>query len=85
MGLIFSRKGNITIKGKGQHMRPLQMIKVIDYDYNNSGQFLTYYKRPKPDVMDFWNGKEFHEWEIELLQSEGYKLMIIKTIELHAD
>ena len=35
--------------------------------------------------MDFWNGKEFHEWEIELLQSEGYKLMIIKTIELHAE
>lgn len=58
------------------------MIKINDYDYNNSGQFLTYYKRPKPD---FWNGKEFHEWEIDLLESEGYNLMIIRTIELHAD
>lgn len=66
-------------------MRPLQMIEVVDYDYNNSGQIVTYYKRPKPDVMDFWNGKEFHEWEIELLQSEGYKLMVIKTINLHVE
>ena len=66
-------------------MRPLQMIVVVDYDYNNSGQTVTYYKRPKPDAMDFWNSKEFHGWEIELLQSEGYKLMVIKTIELHVE
>ena len=52
-------------------MRPLQMIEVVDYDYNNSGQIVTYYKRPKPDAMDFWSSKEFHEWEIDLLQSEG--------------
>ena len=55
------------------------------YDYNNSGHIVTYYKRPKPDVMEFWDGKEFHEWEIELLQSEGYKLMILKTIDLHIE
>ena len=61
------------------------MQKVADYDYNNSGQIVTYYKRQKPDCMEFWNGKEFHEWEVELLQSEGYKLMVIKTIELHVE
>ena len=66
-------------------MRPLQMIEVVDHDYNNSGQIVTYYKRPKPDAMDFWSGKEFHEWEIDLLQSEGYKLMILKTIDLHIE
>ena len=66
-------------------MRPLQMIEVVDYDYNNSGQIVTYYKRPRPDCMEFWNGKEFHEWEVELLQSEGYKLMVIKAIELHVE
>ena len=66
-------------------MRPLQMIEVVDYDYNNSGQIVTYYKRPNPDAMDFWSSKEFHEWEIDLLQSEGYKLMVIKTIEVHVE
>ena len=66
-------------------MRPLQMIEVVDYNNNNLRQIVTYYKRPKPDVMDFWNSKEFHEWEIDLLQSEGYKLMILKTIDLHAE
>ena len=66
-------------------MRPLQMVEVVDYDYNNLGQIVTYYKRPKPDVMDFWSSKEFHEWEIDLLQSEGYKLMVIKTIEVHVE
>ena len=34
-------------------MRPLQMIEVVDYDYNNLGQIVTYYKRPEPDAMDF--------------------------------
>ena len=66
-------------------MRPLQMIEVVDYDYNNSGQIVTYYIRPKPDTMDFWSSKEFHAWEIELLQSEGYKLMVIKAIEVHVE
>lgn len=66
-------------------MRPLQMIKVINYDYNNTGQYKKYYLRPKPDIMEMFGGKQFEPWEIDLLESEGYKLMVIKTIELGLD
>lgn len=66
-------------------MFPLQMIKVVDYDYRNTGEIVTYYKRPKPTPMEFWEAKEFHQWEIDLLQTEGYVLMVLKTIDLHLE
>ena len=66
-------------------MRPLQMIEINHYDYNNTGQYKHYYLRPKPDPVEMFGGKVFEPWEIELLQSEGYKLMVIKTIDLGLD
>ncbi len=63
-------------------MKRLYMIQVDDYDYNNTGRFVTYYKRPSTNI---WEGREYHDWEVDILESEGYELAILKTIVLHLD
>lgn len=63
-------------------MKHLYMIQVNDYDYNNTGQIVTYYKRPSANISE---GREYHDWEIDILESEGYEIAILKTITLHLD
>ena len=59
--------------------------KVNDYDYNNTGQFKSYYKLTTPNRKKFWSGKEFPDWEIAMLKSEGKTIKIVNTIDLHLD
>ena len=63
-------------------MKRLTMIKVTDYDYNNTGQIKSYCILAK-HYLDLVNAKEFHDEELSMLESEGYTITIIKEINLH--
>ena len=54
----------------------LNVIKVIDLDYNNTGDYVEYYKKAK-------TGQVIGADELSILELEGITFNIVETIILH--
>lgn len=56
----------------------LNVIKVIDCDYNNTGQWAEYYMKARTEQI-------IDEDELAVLEFEGVSLNIVRTMYLHFD
>lgn len=56
----------------------LDVIKVIDLDYNNTGAYVESYKKAR-------TGQVISEDEQGVLELEGVILNVIRTVVLHED
>lgn len=56
----------------------LDVIKIIDLDYNNSGAYVEYYKKAR-------TGQVISEDEQGVLELEGVTFNVVNTVILHED